>query len=318
MTVTEPAPVYLSKDIQKIGIIDRSLPSEETKLLDNLDKILSIEGKELDKDGASEIIKGLKDELTGKNRFSKILLLTKIDERSPGMGVFPAKLPWTKVDQICKRNKVDALYVLSFYDTDAKVDYKTVPVEIVNPLGVKIQTVEHHATITTTIKSGWRIYDNRNKSIQDEFVTNRSVVSHGKGINPFKAIKAILDRKEAVMDVSNDMGRKYARRIFNFDIRVSRDYYVRGSDNFKIAKRRAQTGDWDGAADLWEMELSNPKMKVAGRATYNMAIINEINGNLDEALDWASKAYTDYNDKRALRYTNILKNRIEKNKQLYE
>jgi len=34
------------------------------------------------------------------------------------------------------------------------------------------------------------------------------------------------------------------------------------------------------------------------------------------ATDWASKAYTDYRDKNALRYLNILKNRIAKNELL--
>jgi len=50
-------------------------------------------------------------------------------------------------------------------------------------------------------------------------------------------------------------------------------------------------------------------MKIAGRATYNMAIINEINGDLDAALGWAQKAYEDYNIKPALEYVRILENR---------
>ena len=39
MGVLEPAPVYMPKDNQKIGIIDRSLPSDENAELDKLDKI---------------------------------------------------------------------------------------------------------------------------------------------------------------------------------------------------------------------------------------------------------------------------------------
>ena len=54
-------------------------------------------------------------------------------------------------------------------------------------------------------------------------------------------------------------------------------------------------------------------MKIAGRACYNMAIINEINGNLDEALKWAQKSYEDYNDKLGIRYVRILENRKYKN-----
>jgi hypothetical protein len=49
-----------------------------------------------------------------------------------------------------------------------------------------------------------------------------------------------------------------------------------------------------------------------------MAIVNEINGDLNAAMDWASKAYIDYKDKNALRYLRILENRMAKNALLAE
>jgi hypothetical protein len=98
-------------------------------------------------------------------------------------------------------------------------------------------------------------------------------------------------------------------RILPFRLRVTRDYFVKGTNNFSIAKRKAQTGKWDEAGKLWELETGNPKMKIAGRACYNMAIINEINGSLDDALGWAQKAWEDYKIRLALKYTRILENR---------
>ena len=47
-----------------------------------------------------------------------------------------------------------------------------------------------------------------------------------------------------------------------------------------------------------------------------MAIINEINGQLDAAIDWAQKAFEDYNTKQALDYIRILENRMSKNELL--
>ncbi len=61
--VTEPARVYLPPDIQSVGLVDRSIPSEENKTLDGIDKVLSAEGKNLDADGAKQALLGLKDEL---------------------------------------------------------------------------------------------------------------------------------------------------------------------------------------------------------------------------------------------------------------
>jgi hypothetical protein len=132
------------------------------------------------------------------------------------------------------------------------------------------------------------------------------------------AIESIAGRKEAVMQTSSNLGHQYALRILPYRIRVKRDYYVRGTNNFEIAKRRAQTGNWDGAAELWEKEVSNSKLKVSGRACYNLAIINEINGDLDKAIEWASRSYTDTRNKLALRYVNTLKYRVQRNLQLQE
>jgi len=316
LSVTEPAPVHVPSNIKTIGIVDRSLPSEKNKNIDKLDKILSVEGKNLDKEGANKAVNGLFDELSKNERFTKVKIIENADVRSPGLGVFPAALSWKTIEGICSANKVDAIFTLSLYDTDASIDYKAVPIEINGPLGIKVPAVEHHATLATLIKTGWRIYDPVNKFILDEYSANENVVLKGVGINPVKAAATILGRKEAVLRVSKDIGYNYALRILPYRIRVSRHYYVRGTDNFQIGKRRAQTGNWDGAAELWNKEVDNPKGKIAGRACYNMAIINEINGDLNNAVDWASKSYTDYKDKMALRYLNILKYRIERNEQL--
>ena len=316
--VTKPAPVYIPSDINSVGIINRSLPSQNNKTLDDIDKILSAEGKDLDKDAAKTAVVGLYDELTANNAFSEVKLIEDLDVRSPGLGVFPAAIPWKQIEEICNENNVDAIFALSFYDTDSKISYKIDTVRIANPLGIKIPALEHRATISTNIHTGWRIYDPLNKIILDEYLMPNGVKVVGKGINPIKALNAIAGRKEAVLSISNKIGHNYALRIFPYRIRVSRDYYVKGTNNFEIAMRRAQAGDWDGAAELWEKEVNNPDSKIAGRACYNMAIINEINGNLEKAVEWATKSYTDYDDKIALKYVRILKYRIDQNRLLEE
>ncbi|MFH2094553.1 MAG: DUF6340 family protein [Bacteroidota bacterium] len=316
MSVQEPAPVYVPSSVKTVGIVNRSLPEEKNKILDDVEKILSAEGKNLDKEGAQECISGLYNELSKNERFTEVKLLDKVDIKSPGAGVFPASLSWDVVSKICKENSVDAIFVLSFYDTDATVAYSTKNVEIDGPLGVKVPAIETHASITTRIKAGWRIYDPEKKLIYDEFIVNETAVSSGSGLNPMKAVSAIMGRKEAVKQLSLAMGQNYAWRILPYWIRVSRDYFVRGTDNFITAKRRAQTGNWDGAAELWLKETSSPERKVAGRACYNMAIINEINGDLDEAIKWASQSWADYGIKLALRYIDVLKYRKERARQL--
>lgn len=161
----------------------------------------------------------------------------------------------------------------------------------------------------TLVKTGWCIYYPSSQEILDEYIYDESIVFTGKGVNPLVAAAGLIGRKDAVNQVSNKAGHGYALRILLYQIRVTREYYVKGTNNFKIAKRKAQVGKWDEAGQLWEKETNNSKGKITGRACYNMAIINEINGDLDAALRWAQKSYEDYNNKLGLDYVRILENR---------
>ena len=318
LNVIEPAPVTLSQEIKKVGVINRSVPTDETKILDVIDKALTLEGVNLDKDGAEQAINGLSDELLNNSRFNEVKTLTDIDFRTPSLGIFPVPLSWEIVAKICKETGTDALFALEYYDTDTKIKYSTHNGGDKKVMGLKIPGIVHQADMETIVKTGWRIYDPASRVIADQFNHFQSVVFTSSGITPLVAVTALIGRKEAIIDVSNKAGHSYALRLIPFELRVMRDYFVKGTNNFKIAKRKAQVGKWSEAGQLWEQETTNPKRKIAGRATYNMAIINEINGNVDAALEWAQKAWEYYKIRLALKYVRILENRMYKKEILEE
>ena len=300
-----------------MGIINRSEANEKNNLLNKIEKIVTLESKTLDTDGARSCILGLQDELLSNSRFEEVILLDHIILKGSGIGIMPAALPQDEVTKICRANELDAIFALESYDTNSKINYNTAPAPINTPLGT-IPAMEHIATLRTEIITGWRIYDPLASDVIDAFQLVDVINSTGRGLTPVNAANAIIGRKEAVKDVSKRIGQTYGLRIRPFSIRVGRDYFVRGTDNFKIAKRKARTGNWDEAAELWKKETQNSRKKIAGRAYYNMAIINEINGNLDLAVDWAQKSYENFNNKKALYYVNILKNRQYRNAVLNE
>lgn len=308
INVLQPAPVTLPSSIKKVGVINRSIPTDETKLVDILDKAISLEGADLDKDGAMESISGLTEELRTNDRFAEVKVLDDFDFKASRIGILPPPLANRIVDSICKISGTDAIFALERFDTDTRLNYNTRAAKVNTPLGA-IPVPEHDAAMETIIKTGWRIYDPAGGIILDEFSFAETLVAHGRGVNPVAAVAALTGRKEAVKEVSRNAGHSYAMRILPFRLSVTRDYFVKGTNNFKIAKRKAQTGKWNEAGDLWEKETGNPKMKIAGRACYNMAIINEINGYLDDALGWAQKAWEDYKTRLALRYVRILEDR---------
>jgi Family of unknown function (DUF6340) len=308
ISVQEPAPVALPSYIKSIGVVNRSLASDKTKVIDVVDKVFSMEGANLDKEGSISGINGLADELVKNNRFTDVKLLDNVKLSTNTPGLFPTPLAWDQVEKICRENNIDALFSLELFDTDSKISYAANTVSIKTPVG-NIPAIEHQANMETLVKTGWRIYDPAERNLLDEDALTRQLSYYGKGINPVVAANALIGRKDAVKEVGDKAGHAYAFRIIPYWIRVTRDYYVKGTDNFVMAKRKAQTGNWNEAGGLWKKETGNPVGKIAGRACYNMAIICEINGELDNAIQWAQKSYENYNNRLALNYVNILRNR---------
>ena len=314
LSVKEPAPVSLPPSIKTVAVVNRTQASQATQGIDAVHKALTLETNDLQKAGAKASMNGLSDELMKNNRFTDVKPLN-LDLRSYGAGIFPSALPWDSVDRICGMSNTDALFSLELFDAESKINYAATPANI-NVGIANIPAVEHHVNMTTSVKTGWRIYDPSSRTILDEYTLGRDISSSASGINPAVAASALNGRIEAVKDVSTQAGQAYAARILPYWIRVSRDYFVGGNENFKTAKRKAQSGNWDGAAEIWKQETKDPDGKLAGRACYNMAIISEINGNLDEAIQWAQKSYEDYRIRLALNYLNILNYRKRQNELL--
>jgi uncharacterized protein DUF6340 len=308
ISVQEPAPVTIPNEIKVVGVVNRTTPSKQTKIINAVDKIFSLEGVKLDQAGAQATITGLTDELSKNTRFTQVKPLNNVQLTSVGGGFFPGAMSWEQVEQICKENNVEAIFSLEMFDTDSKLNFAAAPGAISTPLG-NVPAINQQASLMTNIKTGWRIYDPMTKEILDEYPMARTLSFSESGINPARAAEMLAGRKDAVMEAGNKIGQLYAIRILPYWIRVTRDYYVRGTDQFRVARRKAQTGNWNEAAAIWEVETKNSDPKVAGRACYNMAIINEINGDLDGAIAWAQKGYENYNNRLSLHYVNILKNR---------
>ena len=294
LTITEPAPVSLAPNAKTAAVVNRSQAGDDSKTVDAIHRTISLESKDLQATGAAASLTGLTDALIRSNRFDSVKKLSNLDLRSYGAGVFPVYLSWDTVERICRENHVDVLFSLELFDAGSTV-------------GLNIANFVQVLNMKTQVKTGWRIYDPSTRNILDQFVIYRDL--NCQSGNFLTVSSAQLGRKEAVIRASNRLGEDYATRVTPYYLRVSRFYYIRGSADFSVATRMARAGDWASAARIWSDATKTPSRKVAGRACYNMAIISEINGDLNGALQWARKAYEVYRTPYALEYVNILQQR---------
>src|SRR3984957_1544927 len=294
LSVTEPAPVSLPPTAKSAAVVNRSLAADDSRSFDAIHRTISLETRDLQTAGAAASLAGLTDALIRSNRFDSVKTLSNLDLRSYGAGVFPVYLSWDTVEKICRENHADVLFSLELFDPGSTV-------------GLNIANFVQVLNAKTQVKTGWRIYDPNTRTILDQYFIDRDL--NCQAGNFLTVGSAQVGRREAVIIAGNRTGEDYATRVIPYSIRVSRFYYVRGNGSFSVAKRMAQAGDWGGAANIWRTATNSPSGKVAGRACYNMAIISEINGDLNGALQWARKAYEVYKTPYALDFVNILQQR---------
>jgi len=314
ISVLVPAPVTIPSNAKTAGIINRGIPAT-TNAQGNVHNVLSGQTIAITKEGSAEAIRGLKDALIENKRFDEIKSLDNVKMNGQGAGVFSSPISWDEVGAVSRANNVDLIFVLELFDTELKVIPGSAP-DLSTPSSTVNSVLSTDVNFSTTVKTGWRIYDPRLKKIHDESTYNQRFTFTGNAILAAQTTEALIGRKETIKKTANALGRDYATQILPYWVRVNRDYYVKGNANLERATRMARAGNWDKAGEVWTNETTNPKHKIAGRACYNMAIINEINGDLDNAIKWAQKAYEDYNDKLALHYIGILNDRKSENQRL--
>src|SRR6478735_5018606 len=87
MNVLEPSQVWVRPTVKKLGIINRSLPTPQTKPMDNLEKLLTLEGVNLDKEGAETSVSALRTELAASDRFPELVVIEEKELKTLGAGV---------------------------------------------------------------------------------------------------------------------------------------------------------------------------------------------------------------------------------------
>lgn len=73
-----------------------------------------------------------------------------------------------------------------------------------------------------------------------------------------------------------------------------RIYYKSSNIHMHKAEKFILNGDWLKAAEIYNKETKNKNHHIAAQARYNMALVSEMEGNLDAATDWLDHSKSAY------------------------
>lgn len=312
MTIStiEPSPVDFSRQIRKIGIVNNSHSSFVKSYATRLEQLIVLEERWLAEKGTEAALTGLFDELANDKRFDTVRMLNNTSQEIVDFGTRPSDAMWKTIASICKENGVDALFALASHDTETQFTLKKTKIDQIDMLRDRSRVVGQEITLETLVENGWRIYDPKQRKLIDEFTSNDQIIATAKGISSVDALQAIDHRKETLLEESKNIGSTYAQRMQPRKLEIQREYFAVGSRNFVLADHKIQEGAYDEAIALWEGEVTNAKRRISGRACYNLAVLNEFRGNIDEAINWAAKSYDIFKQDATLDYIAALEGRL--------
>jgi hypothetical protein len=117
-------------------------------------------------------------------------------------------------------------------------------------------------------------------------------------------------------DAAAMMGINYGSYISPHFAQTSRMIFKSGNRQIKQGYEKAAAGDWRSAAVIWREALSEPDNKVRAKASFNLAVANEMEGLLESALEWAEQSYQFFPDTINTTYIEILKERIKNQEEI--
>lgn len=309
LLILKPADITVDRNIKSMVIVNRTLP--ESKGANIIEGIFTGEAIGQDRRAADEALRGLFIRLNEVQKFQVV----HADERFVGSGSghsFPQPFSWKDVETLCNQYRTDAVLALETFDTDASLFNTTRNVNQKDSKGNTFVQTLFRTTVNVKVALGFRLYYPASKTIYDQqqYTFNKSWWNEGK--SAIEANRALISTPDAIMQTANYAGDMYAKKINPYYINVGRMYFKKanGDINMKTAGRYARMHNWTEAVKNWNNAIKYSKNpKVLKRGFYNIALVYEIEGNLEEALKLVEKSYA-MGNKKALRYSQVLRNRI--------
>lgn len=313
LNAMRPAEITFDPSVNTILIVDRS--KFEKKAVNIIEGVLTGEGIAQDKAAVQAFMNSFQLQLNQSPRFTAKTARERLDGNSI-TAAFPKQLKWTEVESLCRRYGADIMLSVEIFDSDMVItDGKRTVERVIETDSTKrtVQVDEFYAEGVANINIGIRLYDPETKSIIDQQLFRRSNTWSQSADSKAEALAKLINKGDANRYLSEALGSSYAFKIAPMPIQISRSFRGKSkkAPELERGSRQADVGNWSEAARIWERGLRGSRDKEAGFMAYNIALAHEVQGDLNKALQWASRSYTEYGNKDGRSYANIIRGRME-------
>ncbi len=297
--VTKPPSIEIPADISRILITNRCLKEEFRKPEEVVKGLIAGEGPVINQAGAKKAIESVIDDIRYSPGMEPVYTsdVPRVDTLNKK---FPQSLDWSTVENLCRQYNSDALLSLEVFITNTFIDYGYYQrreaidnVKIWSNTKIYNKSMDHIplARLRVEITTGWRMYYPADKQIIVEELKKHTQEWEFEGKTKKDALRNLPSKMFAVENAGRLAGIDFSSRLYTIRTTVERVLFIKGNRDFKIANRYLKQRHWKSAATIWKKYTNDPDKKIASAALFNLAVINEMEGNIEEAFRLAKQAH---------------------------
>jgi len=256
-----------------------------------------------------KLFEGVEDVLYGSELIDTVTIVQKAreDKDSLNFDIELKSMNWDTIRAISERNRSDV--VISLDGLNITNVYSAKPAY---SFGSYFDALFYRiGTLKIYLSALFRVYDPEKMYLIEKYFYSDTIFWESEGTSLHSAIRNLPSKKDAISEAAYWSGFNYGERFIPKWEDVDRFYFTRGHPKLREASILTREDKWLDAAKIWKVMAYGPDKKAASCAALNMALVSEMNDNLDAALNWAKKSYSLDKKESVEQYLKVLVERIQ-------
>ncbi len=278
--VLRPAGYSVLPEIKSVVLVDNSkvFPDTSVNVIRVDDEIIKVDTTKVN-DYTKLILNTVKSELDNRLFFDTVYVDT-IKYKSITNGDMIDKLTNAQIKDICEKFSVDAIVSLDAY-------------KYTNNISVKSSgDSEYFSAYDASAINYWRIYNCSDMSVLNTHLQKDTIFWNGFGFSINSSLGTFIQFDKATKEIGLYLSYKMVDYLAPYWEEVIRRLYTSGNMHFLNATDWVNKDNWQEAEKIWNYIYTNGSKKAKIKAAVNLALSLERRGEINEATNWTSKAYT--------------------------
>ena len=284
----------LSPDIQSITLMNRSMSSQfQNHREDSLQMYFYRKGFQLsnivlDSTAADTTIRALAELMFESGRYDVVVPLERNFKRNLSYEILPDTLSPAQVREICTNFKTDALMVLERFSTKTMADYSAERYLDGNGNGYS-----YNATLDLKYDAFFRIYKPGNKTLVKSIAVSDTIYWESVDNSQAGLFSKLPSVKQALINAGIKVALDVDSKLSPTWVPEKRGYFLFKSKDDQ-GQKFMNENKYDEAGRYWTELARSTNKKTRSKAEYNLALVSELNGDLDKAIGFGLKSFYSY------------------------